>query len=126
MIRDVTPITREALVEAAAARVVLGWRLVTITCTDRGDHFDILYHFDRADRLENLRLRLERTQELPSISGVCLAAVPIENELKDLFGVTITGLILDFGGRFVLAENSPVHPHRKPDQPTASAPAAQG
>lgn len=126
MIRDVTPIAVDGLVEAAAARMALGWRLVTITCTDRRDHFDLLYHFDRADRLENLRLSLGRDQALPSISGVCPAAIPIENEIKDLFGITVTDLALDFGGRFVLAENSPVQPHRKTEQPTASAPAAQG
>jgi ech hydrogenase subunit D len=37
---------------------------------------------------------------VPSISATYLAAFAYENELQDLFGMKVEGLVLDFKGKF--------------------------
>ena len=125
MLPNTVKVTTETLPFEVAARRYLKARFVTITCTDLGQSFDILYHFDRDYTLFNLRLNLPKGETLPSISGIYFAAVVVENELKDLFGIPIKDLALDYGGRLLLAEGAPVAPQRKPDLPPASADAAQ-
>jgi len=115
MLNNELPVTRDTLLNEVAARRHQGYRFVTVTCVDLGDRFDIVYHFDKDYVLHNLRLSLGRTEELPSISPIFFAAVLVENELKDLFGIPVTDLAIDYGGRFLLSEGSPVAPQRKPD-----------
>jgi ech hydrogenase subunit D len=90
-----------------------GYRLVTITCTDLGDAHDLLYHFDKNYELQHLRLRIPRGETLPSITELFFAAVLVENEIQDLFGLTVTGMVVDYKGRFLLSEGAPVAPLNK-------------
>ena len=50
---------------------------------------------------------------MSSISGVYFAALLIENETQDHFGVTFDGLVLDFGGRLYLEEEVEKYPFCK-------------
>ena len=82
-----------------------GYRFVTMTCVDLGDSFDLLYHFDLDLKLTHLRLNVAKADRVvPSISGIYFAALIIENETQDHFGITFEGLALDFGGHFYLEE----------------------
>jgi Ni,Fe-hydrogenase III component G len=126
MLKNELPVTRETLLNEVAARRHLGFRFVTVTCVDLGDRFDIIYHFDKDYCLHSLRLSLGRSEELPSISPIFFAAVLVENELKDLFGIPVTDLAIDYGGRFLLSEGCPVAPQRKPDAPAQPAQTKDG
>lgn len=90
-----------------------GYRLVTLTCSDLGDAHDILYHFDKQYELEHLRVRIPRGDSLPSITELFFAAVLVENEIQDLFGLTVSGMVVDFKGRFLLSEGAPAAPLNK-------------
>jgi ech hydrogenase subunit D len=90
-----------------------GYRLVTLTCSALGDAHDVLYHFDKDYELRHLRVRIPRGETLPSITGLFFAAVLVENEIQDLFGLTVTGMVVDFKGRFLLSEGAPVAPLNK-------------
>lgn len=90
-----------------------GYRFVTMTCTDLGDSHDVLYHFDKAYSLKHFRLKLPRGGILPSISSIFFAAVLVENEMKDLFGIEFSGLAIDYKGRFILSEGAPAAPLNK-------------
>ncbi|MEW6263803.1 MAG: NADH-quinone oxidoreductase subunit C [Thermodesulfobacteriota bacterium] len=114
MIENVTEVTTSNLLNEVAAKLPQGFRFVTISCTDLGEAHDLIYHFDQDYTLYNLRLLLPKGQELPSISRIYLAAVIIENEIKDLFGIPVTGLVIDYEGRFLLSENAPLAPLNKP------------
>lgn len=60
----------------------------------------MIYSFENEDlRLINLRLEIVQGQEIPSISGVFLPAFLYENEIHDLFGVTVQGMAVDFQGK---------------------------
>ncbi len=85
---------------AVAAMKAEGNRLVGINATTLGDKIQVDYLFDRDFRFTVLRVHVARGGELPSITGSYFAAFSYENELHDLFGITVTGNALDFGGRF--------------------------
>ncbi len=90
-----------------------GQRLVTMTSVDLGDSFDLLYHFDLDLRMTHLRLNVPKGESVPSISGIYFAALIIENEVQDLFGIAFEGLALDFGGHFYLEEEVKKYPFCK-------------
>jgi Ni,Fe-hydrogenase III component G len=110
MLQNLDVITAETLLAAVQDLHNKGYRLVTLTCIDATDNYDILYHFDRDYVLYNLRLCMPKGVPVPSISGIYFAAALVENEMKDLFGINFTGLAIDYGGRFLLAEDAPTIP----------------
>jgi ech hydrogenase subunit D len=93
----------------AAERLKGGWRLVVITALQDPQGLEISYVFELAQKIEGLRLTLPLdARVLPSITPSYLAAFTYENELQDLFGVTMQGLVLDFKGSFYMkAKESP-------------------
>ncbi len=88
------------LLPAVAALKAEGNRLVGINATALPDNIQVDYLFDRDFRFTILRVSVARGGELPSITGSYFAAFGYENEISDLFGITVTGNVLDFGGRF--------------------------
>jgi ech hydrogenase subunit D len=110
---NLTAVTPETLLGQVAARLAGGYRFVTISCTDTGDTFDVLYHFDLKLRLENLRMALPKGAPLPSISSLYFAAALVENEIQDLFGIRVEGLALNYEGKFILSEGAPKSPFCK-------------
>ncbi|NLA38292.1 MAG: NADH-quinone oxidoreductase subunit C [Methanomicrobiales archaeon] len=77
-----------------------GYRLVQIGCTDVGGAYEVNYSFDKGYQFRNLRLTVEPETEIPSISDIYWGAFVYENELHDLFGITVTGINIDFKGTF--------------------------
>ena len=91
-----------------------GFRLVTMSCVDLGDSFDLLYHFDLDLKMTHLRLSVPKADKVvPSISGIYFAALIIENETQDHFGITFEGIALDFGGHLYLEEEVKKYPFCK-------------
>lgn len=113
MLENTTDVTIASLVGEVAIRMGQKYRFVTLTCLDGGEHHEIFYHFDRDYELSNLRLLLPKGTVLPSITGVCMAAVIVENELQDLFGITVRDLAIDYKGKLLLTEGVPGAPLNK-------------
>ena len=84
-----------------------GWRLAIINTTsilptEGMEHgaFDISWSFAQDDgRFEHLRERVLPGEEVPSISAYFGAAFLYENEMRELFGVNVTGIALDLKGQ---------------------------
>lgn len=110
---EVKAITKETLKAEVKAKIDGGNRFVTMTCVDTGSDFDIYYHFDLNYQLSNLQLKLAYGEILPSVAEITFPAVLAENEIKDFFGIEVSGLPIDYQGRFVLSENSPKAPLTK-------------
>ncbi|MBE5977293.1 NADH-quinone oxidoreductase subunit C [Lacrimispora xylanisolvens] len=72
-----------------------GYRLVAITCTNKNG-MELTYSFDKDYELLNIRLTTDTETELPSISILYPYSFLYENEIKELFGVKITGIMPDF------------------------------
>lgn len=72
-----------------------GYRLVAISCTNKNG-MELTYSFDKDYELLNIRLITDTQTELPSISILYPYSFLYENEIKELFGVKITGIMPDF------------------------------
>jgi len=93
-------INAEKLLELTAAYKSEGWRLVQI-CTTTLDCFEMSYSFTLDNRFEHLRVSVPLDNPvLPSITDLYFGAFAYENEIHDLFGVSFTGLRLDYAGNF--------------------------
>jgi ech hydrogenase subunit D len=84
-----------------------GWRLAIINTTSilpaegmEEGAFDVSWSFAKDDgRLEHLRERVLPGEEVPSISASFGAAFLYENEMRELFGVNVTGITPDLKGQ---------------------------
>jgi ech hydrogenase subunit D len=83
-----------------------GWRLAIINTTSilpaegmEEGAFDVSWSFAKDDRFEHLRHRILPGEEVPSISPSFGAAFLYENEMRELFGVNVTGIALDLKGQ---------------------------
>jgi Ni,Fe-hydrogenase III component G len=88
-------VSRDNLVAATALlKEHLGcWYLATVSGVDKGDAFEVLYHFGVEDGNINLRTRVPKDDlHLPSTCGVLPGAVLYERELQDMFGLVVDGL----------------------------------
>lgn len=87
-----------------------GYRLVQICCT-KFNGFELLYTFEKDNKPLNLKLNISQETEIMSVSGIFFPAFLYENEMKDLFGVKIKHIALDFEGNFYkVSEKTPFNP----------------
>lgn len=89
------------LIRVVSALKNEGFRLVAISTTKLGDIFQVDYSFDLNFSFRTLRLLVPQGTTLPSITGIYWAAFPYENEIHDLFGITVTDIAVDFKGTFI-------------------------
>jgi ech hydrogenase subunit D len=100
-----------ALLERVQKMRAEGWRLVHVACTRLVADQEVNYCFDRDGQsldspdaaalhgMHTLRVRLPMVEpELPSISSFYWSAFLYENEMHDLFGITVKGMAVDFKG----------------------------
>ncbi len=99
-----------------------GWRLVQIHCVRVEEGFELNYTFDKDLEFVNYRVILPIEQEIVSISRIFSPAFLYENELKDLFGVKIGGITIDYDGNlYRVAQKTPFKEY-VPPQPAFPAP----
>jgi ech hydrogenase subunit D len=97
---------REAFLARVGTYQADGWRLAIINATsvlpaEGLEHgaVDITWSFARGRSLEHLREQVLPGDEVPSISAFFGAAFLYENEMRELFGVNVTGIALDLKGQ---------------------------
>lgn len=77
-----------------------GYRLVQIHCTRLDDGFEMNYSFDKDGRFVNVRMIIDKDEEISSVSRIYWSAFMYENEIADLFGVKIKNMVIDYKGDF--------------------------
>ncbi len=111
MIENVKEITVQELLGEVQKLHYEGYRLVTATCVDNNnDTLDLYYHFDMDYKLTNLKLTINKGSAVPSITKIFFCALLVENEIKELFGVNIENLVVDYGGHLLLSDGAPDNP----------------
>ena len=93
------PVARASLTDAVAARAQQGWRLITASAVPLEAGHRVLYHFERGDELEHLSVELGAGEAIPSIASAYPGSFLVENEMRELQGVEISGLEIDYHGR---------------------------
>jgi ech hydrogenase subunit D len=136
-----------ALLARAEAYGADGWRLVAINASSvlptqelEAGAYDISWTFARGSELEHIRAHVLPGEEVPSISEYFGGAYLFENELRELFGIEVTGIDIDLQGQlYKTAERVPFSPSAirariekvrppaaaKPERPVAPAPGAE-
>ncbi|ABQ25012.1 ech hydrogenase subunit D [Geotalea uraniireducens Rf4] len=96
--QEIVPVEKSDLVGIVAQLFAEGYRLVQIGCTTLPEAYELTYSFDREYRFRNLRFTVRPDEEVPSISVIYPNAFLYENEIHDLFGITITHITVDYRG----------------------------
>jgi ech hydrogenase subunit D len=87
-----------------------GYRLSQICATVK-DGFDVLYTFEKKYKMVQLHVQLGYGEELESVSVLFSYAYLYENEMKDLFGIEVGHMNVDFKGHlYETAIKHPFHP----------------
>ena len=114
MIQNLTVITANQLLGEAQNMMYDNYRFITSTCVDLGNgSFDVIYHFDKDLEIKNFRLTIKKEEEVPSISKIFFSALLVENEMKELFGLNVTNILVDYGGHFLLSDDDLINPMAK-------------
>lgn len=93
-------IKADELVAQVKALYDQGYRLVQIGAT-KTEGFEINYSFDKNYQFINLKIIIGSSEiKIPSITNVYWSAFLYENEIHDLFGITIEGIAVDYKGAF--------------------------
>ncbi len=95
-----TPIEVGELLSRTEQMKKEGNRLVQIGCAKVGDLFEINYSFDKDYVFKNFRITVTQDTKVPSVSGIYWGAFVYENEIFDLYGITVTDINIDFKGTF--------------------------
>lgn len=77
-----------------------GYRFVAISCTKIEEGLEITYSFDKDYELENLRIVVKDDDEIESVSCFFTSAFLYENEMKELFGIRVRNILLDYDDNF--------------------------
>lgn len=96
--QEIRVISHHELVQNALHLKSLNYRLVQICSTRIKDGFELSYSFALGYDLLTLRAQITEEDELSSISTVFPPAFLYENEMKDLFGIKIRLITLDYSG----------------------------
>lgn len=69
------------------------WYLSTISGVDKGEVFELLYHFGDTTGSIHVRTQIPKAApRLPSICGVIPGAVLYEREIQDMFGISVENI----------------------------------
>jgi hypothetical protein len=58
----------------------------------------------------NYKVKVKREEDVPSISRIYLCSVLVENEMKELFGLKVTNIAIDYGGHMLLSDDELENP----------------
>ena len=115
MIENIKEITKDTLLQEVQKFADAKARFVTSVCNDMGDELEATYYFNYSPGMEMVALRMVvgKDEEVPSISGIYLCAVLVENEMFEQYGLKVKDMAIDFGGLMLLATDSPELPMLK-------------
>ena len=125
--QEIVSLPKHDLVGLVARLYAEGYRLVQISCNTLPAAYELNYSFDKDYQFKNLRVTVGPGEEVPSISMIYQNAFLYENEIHDLFGVTVTNISIDYGGtlyRTAIKAPFSIDNIKFPEPPKAKADAA--
>ncbi len=96
--QQICPMETDELYARCATLRFDGYRLVQIGCTRTDSGCEINYTFDKNYDFLNLRIVCAAGGTIPSIQKIYECSYIYENEIAELFGLTIDGMLIDFKG----------------------------
>ncbi|MGN0316921.1 MAG: NADH-quinone oxidoreductase subunit C [Lachnospira sp.] len=84
------------------------WRLVQICCAFAEGKYEVTYSFAMDYEIVNYRLVVDKDEMVPSISRVYKSAIFYENEMKELFGLDVENIKVDYHNKlYRITEDTP-------------------
>lgn len=104
------PLQLDQLHREAAIMKTEGWRFIQTHAVNGESGVDLYYSFMKDGRTVNYRIEgVQKDQPVPSITDIFLAAFVFENEARELFGVDMRDIAIDFAGAlYAPAESEPM------------------
>jgi ech hydrogenase subunit D len=100
-LHTIQPIETKELLSETLRLKSDGYRIVAISATGlSGGATELSYSFDKNYDLVSLRFIATAEDEVSSISLIYSPAFIYENEIKELFGVNIVNITLDYNNNF--------------------------
>lgn len=94
-----------------------GYRLSQICATAYEGYNEIIYSVGKEYTLEHYRVKLRIDEEIKSFSNCFPVASLYENEIKELWGVKVVGIELDYDNKFYrIAKETPFKKEVKADK----------
>jgi ech hydrogenase subunit D len=114
MLENVIEISKDQLLGKVQEMCFNKYRFATASCVDLGEgKVEVIYHFDKDLELVNFKIIVNKDEELSSISGIYFCALLVENEMKELFGLNIVNIVIDYSGHLLLTDDAPSSPMLK-------------
>lgn len=107
---DFIPLQLDQLHREAAVMKADGWRFIQTHAVNREGIVDLYYSFMKDGRIANYRVEgVKSGDPVASITDLFLAAFVFENEARELFGVNMRNIAIDFAGAmYAPAGDSPM------------------
>lgn len=118
--QEFIPLELDQLHREAAVLKTEGWRFIQTHAVNTEDGIDLYYSFMRDGKVANYRIAgVKKDQAVPSITDLFLAAFVFENEARELFGVDMRDIAIDFAGAMYAPAQSEPMTFISPEQKAA-------
>ncbi|MGN0524275.1 MAG: NADH-quinone oxidoreductase subunit C [Eubacterium sp.] len=95
-----TKITKAELYDIMQKKYEDGYRLAQICSIAYEGYNEVIYSVAKEYEMENYVIELPIDEEIKSFSDIFPAATLYENEIKELWGVKVVGMALDYKNNF--------------------------
>ena len=96
----ITSVTKEELYTVLPEKQKEGYRLTQICATAYEGYNEVTYSVSKGYDMENYKVVLPIEEEIKSFSDIFPAATLYENEIKELWGVNVVGMLIDYKNNF--------------------------
>lgn len=100
----ITEVTKDELYKLMEQKYNDGYRLAQILSVAYEGYNEVTYSVAKEYEMENYKINLPIDEEIKSFSDIFPAATLYENEIKELWGVKVVGMALDYHNKFYRIE----------------------
>ena len=100
----ITEVTKDELYKIMEQKYKNGYRLAQILSVAYEGYNEVTYSVAKEYEMENYKINLPIDEEIKSFSDIFPAATLYENEIKELWGVKVVGMALDYHNKFYRIE----------------------
>lgn len=100
----ITEVTKDELYKIMEQKYNDGYRLAQILSVAYEGYNEVTYSVAKEYEMENYKINLPIDEEIKSFSDIFPAANLYENEIKELWGVKVVGMALDYHNKFYRIE----------------------
>jgi len=102
----ISTIYANKLLEQVTKMKYENYRFVAMTCVCiDSQHYEVIYHFDKDYKMKNFKIVVSKEDKIPSVSEIYFCSLLAENEINELFGLNIVGIIVDYEGKMLITDD---------------------